>query len=74
MLIKLDLDTTAPVAYSRPFVFDKVGVEFCLGLDISGHDGAVMMFYSSNDSNPTCVHTTLQNFHFRQISRTQSPA
>jgi glycosyltransferase involved in cell wall biosynthesis len=70
MLVKLDLDTTAPVAYSRPFVFDKVGVEYCLGLDVSEHDDAVSMFYSSNDSNPACTHTTLRNFHFRPLSRT----
>jgi len=36
MLIVLDKTTYAPIRYSKPFVFEKVGIEFCIGFDACG--------------------------------------
>ena len=33
MLIVLDKTTYAPIRYSKPFVFEKAGIEFCIGFD-----------------------------------------
>ncbi len=36
MLVVLDKNTYVPIRYSKPFVFEKVGIEFCIGFDATG--------------------------------------
>jgi hypothetical protein len=38
MLLLLDRDTLRPLKYSTPFLFDRIGIEFCIGFTITNQN------------------------------------
>jgi len=48
------------VKYSVPFYFDKLQIEYCIGLMIINE--SIYSTVSRNDSNPIIVKTKLKNF------------
>ena len=53
MMVVLEKDTLKPLRYSSPFVFEKVGIEFCIGFRI--HNGRYEFWISRMDREPMCV-------------------
>jgi len=50
MLIVLNRDTLKPLLVSQPFVFGRVGIEFCIGFAIRAGD--YQFWYSQHDRDP----------------------
>jgi len=50
MLVWLNKETLLPVARSQPFVFGRVGVEFCIGFAVVGDH--LQFWYSQHDRDP----------------------
>lgn len=63
MLIVLDKTTYEPIRYSKPFVFEKVGIEFCIGFDACGDK--YRFWISRFDRDPVLfeVNTSIISFH-----------
>ena len=63
MLIVLDKATYKPIRYSKPFVFEKVGIEFCIGFDACGDK--YRFWISRFDRDPVLfeVSTHIISFH-----------
>jgi hypothetical protein len=53
MMVVLDKMTLKPLRYSEPFVFEKVGIEFCIGFRI--HNGNYEFWISRMDREPVLV-------------------
>lgn len=52
-LIGFNSNTMKPEVYSLPFCFNKVAIEYCLGLAIK--DDKATFIFSQNDSNPSRI-------------------
>lgn len=63
-LVRLDAETLKPVALSHPFVFQKVGIEFCIGFDIEDGGERYRFWYSQHDKSPAWCSVPVGNFHF----------
>ena len=50
MLVLLNKETFCPVARSQPFVFGRIGIEFCIGMAVRGAD--LQFWYSQHDRDP----------------------
>jgi len=50
MLVWLNKETLLPVARSQPFVFGRLGVEFCIGFEQQGDQ--LQFWYSQHDRDP----------------------
>ena len=50
MLMLLSKETLCPVAMSQPFVFGRIGIEFCIGMAVRGTD--LQFWYSQHDRDP----------------------
>jgi hypothetical protein len=50
MLVELDKATLRPLRRSRPFVFGRIGVEFCIGMALEGE--SIRFWYSQHDRDP----------------------
>jgi len=50
MLVLLDKETWAPIGWSKPFVFGRLGIEFCIGFAIRGSE--YQFWYSQHDRDP----------------------
>ena len=50
MLVWLNKETLLPVARSQPFVFGRLGVEFCIGFEPQGD--RLQFWYSQHDRDP----------------------
>lgn len=53
MMVVLDKMTLKPLRYSEPFVFEKVGIEFCIGFRI--HNGNYEFWISRMDRAPVLI-------------------
>jgi hypothetical protein len=53
MMILLDKNTLKPVKYSDPFVFEKIGIEFCIGLSMM--DNIYHFWISQMDRSPMLI-------------------
>jgi len=53
MLVWLNKETLLPVARSQPFVFGRLGVEFCIGFASSGDQ--LQFWYSQHDRDPVWI-------------------
>jgi len=55
-LLLLDRNTLRPIRYSMPFYFQKVGVEFCIGMAVQGEQEDTFVFWISRmDRDPLMV-------------------
>jgi hypothetical protein len=61
-LVILDAVSYKPLRYTPPFVFGRVGIEFCVGMCIDGDRGR--FWYSQHDRDPIWVSVPLSTFHF----------
>jgi len=50
MLVLLNKETFCPMARSQPFVFGRIGIEFCIGMAVRGAD--LQFWYSQHDRDP----------------------
>lgn len=66
-MVQFNKDTCFPEAVSLPFVFCKIGIEYCLGLVIV--DDHARIFFSQNDSNPAMVKVHMSRFRFVRLKR-----
>jgi len=65
MLVVLDRTTYAPLRYSKPFIFDKVGIEFCIGFDVSGNK--YRFWISRFDRNPISYEININLIFFHDV-------
>ena len=73
-LVVLDAVTYKPLRYTPPFVFGRVGIEFCLGMSLAGQDShrlslavaenRIRFWYSQHDRDPIWVSVPLSTFRF----------
>ena len=54
MLVVLDRETFKPVRYSEPFVFENIGIEFCIGFDVS-IENKYLFWISQFDREPALI-------------------
>jgi hypothetical protein len=55
MIVVLDKETFRPVRYSEPFVFENIGIEFCIGFDVSVSDSKYLFWISQFDREPALI-------------------
>lgn len=60
MMIVLDKDTFRPIRYSEPFVFEQIGIEFCIGFTII--DEKYWFWISQFDREPILITLDIENF------------
>jgi hypothetical protein len=53
MMVILDKMSLKPLRYIKPFVFEKVGIEFCIGFRI--HNGNYEFWISRMDREPVLI-------------------
>jgi hypothetical protein len=53
MMVMLDKDTYMPLKYSRPFYFNNIGIEFCIGFSIN--ENKYWFWISRFDRDPMLV-------------------
>lgn len=64
-LVVLNGVTYAPKRMSLPFVFRKVGIEYCLGMEVSGND---LVFYpSTHDNTPYSLRVPRSQFQWAML-------
>jgi hypothetical protein len=54
MLVVLDRETFKPMRYSEPFVFENIGIEFCIGFDVS-IESKYLFWISQFDREPALI-------------------
>ena len=54
MMVVLDKETFRPLRYSEPFVFENIGIEFCIGFDVSG-ENKYLFWISQFDREPALI-------------------
>jgi hypothetical protein len=55
LLVLLEKDTMKPVRYSKTFYFEKLSIEFCIGMAVCS-DGEKYVFWISRfDRDPICI-------------------
>jgi hypothetical protein len=59
MLVFLDKETFRPVKYSRPFIFRKIGIEFCIGFEI--RENRYWFWISQMDREPVLVSLDIES-------------
>jgi len=64
-LIVLDRVTGLPLKLSQKFVFDRVGVEFCIGFCLE--DDRIRFWYSRHDRDPAWISVGLDSFEWTSI-------
>jgi hypothetical protein len=62
-LVVLDAITYKPLRYTPPFVFGRVGIEFCIGMTLENGD-RLRFWYSQHDRDPIWVSVPLSTFRF----------
>jgi len=72
-LVVLDAITYKPLRYTPPFVFGRVGIEFCIGMSVAQQHSHRMtlengdrlrFWYSQHDRDPIWVSVPLSTFRF----------
>jgi hypothetical protein len=63
-LVVLDAITYKPLRYTPPFVFGRVGIEFCLGMSLAQQDSHLRFWYSQHDRDPIWVSVPLSTFRY----------
>jgi hypothetical protein len=62
-LVVLDATSYKPLRYTPPFVFGRVGIEFCVGMCLEIGQ-RIRFWYSQHDSDPIWVSVPLSTFRF----------
>ena len=70
MLVVLDKTTYEPIRYSKPFVFDKVGIEFCIGFD--ARDDKYRFWISQFDRDPVLFEVNTHIISFVNIYESEN--
>ena len=70
MLVVLDKITYEPIRYSKPFVFDKVGIEFCIGFD--ARDDKYRFWISQFDRDPVLFEVNTHIISFVNIYESEN--
>ena len=70
MLVVLDRTTYEPIRYSKPFVFDKVGIEFCIGFD--ARDDKYRFWISQFDRDPVLFEVNTHIISFVNIYESEN--
>jgi hypothetical protein len=74
MFVLLDPDTLLPKAKTQEFVFESVGVEYCIGFTVEGDSAGAnasadaLFWYSVQDSNPTCLRIPMSVFRTEPVA------
>ncbi len=69
--VLLDPATLLPQAKTQEFIFESVGVEYCIGFTVEGNDActSALFWYSVQDSNPTCLRIPMSVFRTEPINQ-----
>jgi hypothetical protein len=70
MLVVLDRTTYEPIRYSKPFVFNKVGIEFCIGFD--ARDDKYRFWISQFDRDPVLFEVNMHIISFVNIYESEN--
>lgn len=65
-ILRLDKTTLRPIAVSHPFVFERFGIEFCIGFDIETN-GHYRFWYSQHDRDPKWCSVPAENFRMYAV-------
>ena len=63
--VLLDPATLLPQAKTQEFIFESVGVEYCIGFTVEQDDA--LFWYSVQDSNPTCLRVPMSVFRIEPV-------
>ena len=66
MLVKLDA-TYEVTAWSQPFHFSRIGIQYCLGFTIDDLTQTYEFWFSENDGNPQFMRSCSSQFVFLQL-------
>jgi len=66
MLVKLDA-TYEVTAWSQPFHFSRIGIQYCLGFTIDNLTQTYEFWFSENDGNPQFMRSCSSQFVFLQL-------
>lgn len=66
MLVRLDKTTLLPIERSQPFVFGRLGVEFCIGF--ASRAGKFQFWYSQHDRDPVWLLVPRTTFSFVRVA------
>ena len=55
IMVALDKETFKPIRYSEPFVFENIGIEFCIGFDVSIPTNKYLFWISQFDREPALI-------------------
>jgi hypothetical protein len=64
-MLRLNKDTLQPIALSSPFVFEKEGIEYCIGFTMT--DTTAHFWYSQHDCNPAYMEVDVSNFSYINV-------
>lgn len=64
-MLRLNKDTLKPIALSSPFVFEKEGIEYCIGFTMT--DDTAHLWYSQHDCNPAYMEVDVNNFSYINV-------
>jgi len=64
MLVLLDKETWAPIGWSDPFVFGRLGIEFCIGFAV--REAEYQFWYSQHDRDPVWLVIPRSNIPVRR--------
>ena len=70
VLVVLDKITYEPIRYSKPFVFDKVGIEFCIGFD--ARDDKYRFWISQFDRDPVLFEVNTHIISFVNVYESEN--
>lgn len=66
ILVCIDPETLLPVKWCEPFIFRKIGIEYCIGFDITA-DGTALFWFSQKDREPGLMKVPVSAFNMKEI-------
>jgi len=66
-LVLLDKEDLRPISLSAPFVFGRIGIEFCIGMAVRGPD--LQFWYSQHDRDPVWIVVPREVIPLRSVER-----
>jgi hypothetical protein len=67
LLILLERSTLKPVRYSRVFYFEKLSIEFCVGMTTKSSEETYVFWISRFDRDPICIEVKASALTFDNI-------
>lgn len=67
VFVLLDKNTFRPMKFSNPFIFEKIGIEFCIGFKIDFENKKYLFWISRFDRDPILITTKIGKIHINNV-------